>query len=182
MPDIKLYPCENCGREVVLRSRIKSGDRKGTKVCSNCYNQIMRPLSDSKVKVRSKYSKVKKVLPKKDYDALKAYFEYHSTKKWNPTCENCGYPLQDMNKKNCAHIVPKSIFRSVATNLDNEMDLCTTFDREDGKTGCHEQYDASWEVAVEMPVFEIARSRFEKFRHLIEEQHKILDNFEENKS
>lgn len=178
----KLYKCDNCGRQVVIRSRIKEGSKKGLKVCSNCYNQIVKPLSGSNEKVVGRPLDVKKVRPTHDYDALKAYFEYHSTKKWNPTCENCGYPLQDMNKKNCAHIVPKSIFKSVATNLDNEMDLCTTFDREDGKTGCHEQYDSSWTTAKRMPVFEIAKSRFEKFRHLIEEQHKILDNFEEEKN
>ncbi len=116
---------------------------------------------------------------KEEYkEQLYRYFEYHINKNKKPTCENCGLPLYGMNKKNCAHILPKSIFKSVAANLDNEMDLCSTFDRQDGQTGCHELYDSSWVTASRMPVFELAKERFNKFKDQITEKHKILQNFE----
>lgn len=94
-------------------------------------------------------------------------------------CENCGLTIHDVNKKNCAHIIPKSIFKSVALNIDNGLLLCTTFDRNDGKTGCHETYDNSWEKARQMNVWPLAKKRFKLFSHSIKEMHKILFNFED---
>lgn len=163
-----MYECEKCGRKTVIRSRIKSGEFEGKKVCSYCYNKI-NPIK-SRIKNKKRFSN-------EQISSMRYFFEYHINKKWNPKCENCGYLLQDMNKKNCAHILPKSIFKSVAVNLDNEMDLCSTFDREDGQMGCHERYDSSWEAARQMKVFSIAKQRYLKFKHLITESHKILDNF-----
>lgn len=94
-------------------------------------------------------------------------------------CENCGLDLsRSRSGKNVAHILPKSKFRSVATNDNNIMYLCTTFDRSDGQTGCHEMFDGSWERAKTMPVWELAKERVERIKEQVKEKHKILFNFE----
>lgn len=94
-------------------------------------------------------------------------------------CENCGYNLQRTRSgKNVAHILPKRIFKSVATNDENIIYLCSTFDRSDGKTGCHEMFDSSWEKAKSMPVWEIAKERVARIKEQVKEKHKILFNFE----
>jgi hypothetical protein len=94
-------------------------------------------------------------------------------------CENCGFDLRRKRAgKNVAHILPKSIFKSVATEPKNIMYLCSTFDREDGKTGCHETFDSSWSKAATMPIWDIAKRRVEEFKEQVKEKHKILFNFE----
>lgn len=95
-------------------------------------------------------------------------------------CENCGLDLRrSRSGKNVAHILPKRIFKSVATEPKNIMFLCTTFDRNDGRTGCHELYDGSWSRAKTMPVWELAKKRFGEFRDQIKESSKILWYFDD---
>lgn len=95
-------------------------------------------------------------------------------------CENCGFDLRRTRSgKNVAHILPKRIFKSVATEPKNVMFLCSTFDRDDGKTGCHELYDSSWSRAKTMPVWELAKKRFGEFRDQIKESSKILWYFDD---
>lgn len=94
-------------------------------------------------------------------------------------CENCGLDLsRTKSGKNVAHILPKSKFKSVAKNDRNIMYLCTTFDRNDGQTGCHEQFDSSWERARTMPIWERAVERVKEIQEQVKEKHKILFNFE----
>lgn len=95
-------------------------------------------------------------------------------------CENCGLDLRRKRSgKNVAHILPKSKFKSVAKHDKNVMYLCTTFDRSDGKTGCHESYDSSWTKARQMDVFRIAKERLGEFRDQVKEASKILWYFDE---
>lgn len=96
------------------------------------------------------------------------------------SCENCGFDLsRSRSGKNVAHILPKAKFRSVATHDKNVMYLCSTFDRNDGKTGCHEHYDSSWTKAREMPVFRTAIERLREFRDEVKESSKILWYFDD---
>jgi hypothetical protein len=93
-------------------------------------------------------------------------------------CENCGIHINQASGKNVAHILPKRIFKSVALEPRNVMFLCTNFDRNDGKTGCHEKFDSSWSTAQKMEVWEIAKNRVAEIRELVSEQSKILWYFE----
>lgn len=93
-------------------------------------------------------------------------------------CENCGLDLRSKAAgKNVAHILPKRTFKSVAKHDKNVMYLCSTFDREDGKSGCHEMYDQNWSKAQSMPVWEVAKKRFLEFEDEIKETSKILFYF-----
>ena len=95
-------------------------------------------------------------------------------------CENCGFDLRRKRAgKNIAHILPKRIFKSVAAEPRNILYLCSTFDREDGATGCHEQFDSSWDKAQKMPVWKLALQRFGEFRDQVKETSKILFYFDE---
>lgn len=75
-------------------------------------------------------------------------------------CENCKNPVKASRTSN-AHILPKSIFKSVATNIHNHMYLCFI---------CHNKFDKSWEDAQSMSVFSLAIKRFNKFKDEITER------------
>lgn len=94
-------------------------------------------------------------------------------------CHNCGMYLDTVNGNNIAHILPKRIFKSVAYEPRNVMLLCTNFDRKDGKTGCHEQFDSSWSKAKTMPVWEMAKRQVGEIRDMVTEPSKILYYFDE---
>lgn len=95
-------------------------------------------------------------------------------------CENCGWDLRrSRSGKNVAHILPKRIFKSVAKNDSNILYLCSTFDRADGKTGCHERFDSNWSNARGMAVWPLAVKRFREFRDEVKETSKILFYFDE---
>lgn len=105
---------------------------------------------------------------------LQLYYEYHLPKVVR--CENCGRPINDVGHKNIAHILPKSQFKSVSTNIDNSLYLCTSLDGP--VKGCHEIYDTGFETAKRMTVWSIAKERFNKFKHLITEKSITLLTFE----
>lgn len=95
-------------------------------------------------------------------------------------CENCGYDLRrSRSGKNVAHILPKRIFKSVASNPKNIMFLCSTFDRNDGQTGCHEHFDSSWSKAKSMDIWPKAVERVAEIRSEVKEASKILWYFDE---
>lgn len=90
-------------------------------------------------------------------------------------CENCGRPLHG-NVSEVAHIIPKNIFKSVATNSYNCLYLCSNLIY--GSDGCHDKYDSSWTAAKSMKVWPLAVQRFEKFEQLITEKNrKTLNHF-----
>lgn len=82
-----------------------------------------------------------------------------------PVCENCDLFIFISSQKHwhgCqAHVLPKSLFPSVATHPDNHMVLdwygCN----------CHGQFDSSWLNASKMLIFPTAFERFLKFESLI---------------
>jgi hypothetical protein len=57
-----------------------------------------------------------------------------------------------------AHILPKSLFPSVATHPLNWIEL---------SIDAHAKFDRDWETASKMKCFAIARERFNQFQHLI---------------
>lgn len=87
-------------------------------------------------------------------------------------CQNCNKPIRHqllskdvwVRRGSIAHIIPKRPvggFPSVATHLHNFLILCLS---------CHsDQYDSSWDKAVKMPVFQIAKTKFKLFKSAIKE-------------
>lgn len=161
----KLYPCEmeGCDRQVPLRSRVKSGEHTGKKICPSCYAKYSGSIKTT-AKAITKRKEERKDLP--------IYFEYHISR--IKRCENCGNYIPNPGVKNVAHILPKSIFKSVNSHLDNVLYLCTIFD---GDNACHETFDKSWESAKSMPVWDLAISRYLKFRQFVTEKSFILNHF-----
>lgn len=153
---------EGCDRKVPLRSRIKEGEHKGKKVCPSCYRRVKGAIGTTKKAIQKR---------KEERKDLPVYFQYHVPKA--KKCENCGRQILEPGVKNIAHILPKSKFKSINSNLDNAMYLCTVFDG----GGCHEEYDSSWSAAKSMVVWELAVSRFQKFERFIKEKSLILNHF-----
>jgi hypothetical protein len=72
-------------------------------------------------------------------------------------------------KFSIAHCVPKSLIPSVRTHPYNYLFLCWQH---------HSIYDSSWESAKKLNCWKLAKERFSFFKHLIKENHKLLENFE----
>jgi len=86
-------------------------------------------------------------------------------------CQNCNKPIRHqllskdtwVKRGSIAHIIPKRSvggFPSVATHIHNFFIGCLD---------CHKMYDSSWDAAVKMPVFKIAKEKFKLFRKSITE-------------
>lgn len=100
------------------------------------------------------------------------YHFLHNQLKW-VKCEECGCNVKCGRSAN-AHILPKTIFKNVATNIHNHMYLCLR---------CHSNFDKSWEDAQKMSVFSLAIKRYNKFKNDILEDHRQeLNYFEYNKN
>ena len=153
---MKQYLCEmeGCGRYTPFRSTLKGGEYIGLKVCNIHYAMHSKGLSKEKKK-------------RPERQCLGAFFQKHIEKV--NKCENCGFIIPNPASKNVAHILPKSLFKSVMCNDDNVMYLCSDLDRMEGK-GCHDVFDSSWEKAKGMTIFPTAVERFKKFEHSIEEK------------
>lgn len=105
----RLYECENCGREVSIRSTIKDGDHKGKKVCGGCRSI----LTGSFLKSRS--------VKKNPVEGLDRYFDYHIS-----ACrfsEESGKPIPEPTVVNVCHIFPKRAYPSIAGDLENVVYL-----------------------------------------------------------
>lgn len=107
---------------------------------------------------------------KKEMDAFWKYAESVIDKK--PYCWECG----DFISKNdyraaTAHIFPKSIFESVASNKWNFLVL-------GARCGCHDK-SHRLDTFSQMKVFPTAINRYMKFGGLITEKHKYLSLFQE---
>lgn len=92
------------------------------------------------------------------------------------TCDNCGAKLVG-HVSEVAHILPKQVFKSVATNDNNVVYLgsaafsnCT----------CHDEYDSSWSKAKKMPVWKTILDKYLLLKGEVEETHlwKILNHFD----
>lgn len=81
-------------------------------------------------------------------------------------CENCGKPLYDLSQVDWhgsqAHLLPKSLFPSVATHPDNHAVL--------GRWCCHGRYDSNWMTASRMSVWPEAVRRLRRVIPLLAEK------------
>lgn len=89
--------------------------------------------------------------------------------KKNPFCMECGAFIKEKYYRHAsAHILPKSIFKSVATNKYNFLILGAS-------CGCHHAFDNGF--ATQMEVFKQAKARFDLFKNEVKEKHKLLNLF-----
>lgn len=162
----KLYPCQipGCDKEVAIRSTLKTGDFKGKRVCSFCKNKY-EPKVFKPAKPLKSFSK--KTLEKRRIERAGLPEFYHSKimeMKLRPMCENCGGKiitwLHPVN--NIAHILKKETYKSVMTDSNNYLFLCSGKDN----TGndCHYKFDNEIEKRPTMPVFKKAVSRYLLFQ------------------
>ena len=94
-------------------------------------------------------------------------------------CENCGVDVRgDLKSKEIwirrgciSHILPKSNFASVATNVNNYMVQCLN---------CHSQWGTSWLNASKMPCFSIAKKKYQLFKNLITESKTKIEKYFES--
>lgn len=107
---------------------------------------------------------------KDDNSDLDSYFEFHIDfiKKNECSCMECGVKLSNPDRWNVCHILPKKIFKSVRSLLENSIYLCRTH---------HQEFDNTWERASKMKVWAIAVQKVKSFIFVVKEKHKILNHF-----
>lgn len=177
-----MYKCEipGCGREVAIRSTIKSGTNKGKKACNICKNKSdgtsmsRTPLKPFNPKTRRKRKAERVGLPEffdKGIEAVKR----------SPVCVNCGCKIQAHYNPhwNVAHILPKQKYKSVMTHPENFIILCSSKDQDNG-IDCHTRFDNNIMDIPSMPCFPLAKKKFEKFKGDCLERGKIFAIFEQN--
>ena len=85
-------------------------------------------------------------------------------------CKNCNRKIAKIDLVNLAHILPKSIFKSISKDVNNIVLLCHD---------CHGQYDSSWKNATKMKCWESLVDIYKtNLKQKIIEQHKILEYFD----
>lgn len=86
-------------------------------------------------------------------------------------CKECGKPLYAKNKfaKRCvsAHILPKAIFPSIATNKNNIFFLGTSII---GICHCHDTWDSTADKRSKMKVYQLALERFELLKPFLNDK------------
>ena len=87
-------------------------------------------------------------------------------------CSECGKPTFKYNDKqykwSICHLLPKSIFKSVATHKDNCIFLCWLH---------HQEFDSGWGNAKKMFIWEEVKCKVQSFLPQVTEKHKILEHF-----
>lgn len=126
-------------------------------VCKFCWAKSYNPPQKKEVKSSNKTQ-----------FSITQFFDYHI--KNCKQCEECNSKIYNADIRNIAHILPKRIFTSVKTNHWNFIHLCWQ---------CHSDFDSSWDKAKKMKCWGIAMERFNKIKHLVTENNKILDYFTE---
>lgn len=178
MKGSKKLPCELCAFMVPIRSTIKEGVHKGKKACPICKSKhVTKPLKKQyRIKHTSKKAALKRKVERKDFPK---FFEAAIAELFKrPFCENCGEHIQInyMPVHNIAHILNKSKYKSVSTDPENYLLLCAA---KDNRNACHEKFDGAPSDMVQMPVFELAKEKFEKFKDKVTEKGKLFHIFNE---
>lgn len=95
-------------------------------------------------------------------------------------CQSCRRPLYAFNKKarrgvSC-HLLPKSVFKSIATNADNIVFMgCDVFG---SSCDCHSIFDRSVDKRKKMPIYELALKRYELLKpHLTVKEIQLADEY-----
>lgn len=105
---------------------------------------------------------------KADKEALNIFFDSLLMPK--TICAECGCTIYNPTRANIAHVLPKSIFKSVATNKHNFIYLCLSD---------HADFDSSYSKATKMKCWPLALEKYKLFKDEILEYHKFLNYFNE---
>lgn len=178
----KMYKCEipECGREVAIRSTIKTGEHKGLKACPGCKHIIegkktpRKGLKPFTTKTREKRKAERARLPMFFGNAIIDLEE-------KPVCQNCGCSINYRYEpvRNIAHILPKDKYKSVMAHPLNFILLCSSKDQDTG-IDCHYRFDNNIMDIPKMPCYKDAKKKFELFKGEVIERGKIFTIFEEN--
>lgn len=105
-------------------------------------------------------------------DVLEKWF-LERRKEMTGFCVECGKRSfkdnNDQYKWSLAHILKKSIFRSISTHPSNYLEMCWLH---------HQEFDSNYENAQKMNCWSLAKERFEIMKPSITEKHKDLGWFE----
>lgn len=115
-----------------------------------------------------RYSKKGLEKRKKDREGLKEFFIscVENIRKKNLTCEECGAKLKG-DVSEVAHILPKSLFKSISTNNKNWIPLCGMY----SENQCHSKFDDSkTEIFQSMKVFKKISCIFVELEELVTEK------------
>lgn len=174
-------------RSPIKQKKCKCGCNKYPTLSCQGYNYACLP-EDLKEKIGTKkqlqqkklnaakniISKLRLAEYKKDAE-LAWWFKTHMERS-EKVCENCGSYLGNYNNKDWFdsqhHVLEKSIFPSVATNIDNHVVL--------GKWCCHSQWHTSMFNASKMKIFSKCREIVKHLYPLLtpQEQGKISEYYE----
>jgi len=125
----------------------------------------------------TKYSKKGLEKRKADREGYAEFFQKHAQviRSEQKCCEECGNRLQG-EVSEIAHIVPKNLFKSIATEDRNVLYMCGRF----SENQCHSKYDESkLEVIEEMKIFPLVVERFKELEEKITEKipYKVYERF-----
>lgn len=171
---MKLYDCQvpSCRNKAAIRSKIKTGEFAGSLACTYCKSKFDGGIKKQTAKNKKKRKEERSGLPEFFEKAIEDLCE-------RPICENCGSRINAgfFPASNIAHILSKRRYKSVMDHPDNYVLLCSG---KDDANGCHEKFDNDIEGRVNMPVFTIAKKKFEKFSPFCLEKGAERTIFEEN--
>lgn len=117
---------------------------------------------------------------KTEREGYAEFFQKHISiiKDTRACCEECGAKLKG-NVSEIAHILPKNLFKSIATNDDNVIYLCGMYSENE----CHSKFDDSkLKIFQNMLVFNKISLIFDKLEEVITEKipYKIYDRYKES--
>ena len=178
----KQYQCEipDCGRLLVIRSTIKTGEFKGKKACPQCKQKIEG--KKPKKNYIKKYTQKGLDKRKSERAGLPEFFDTAIEElKRKPFCQNCNCSINVslLPHNNIAHLLSKQRYKSVMTNPYNRVFLCDTKDHPiDNPRSCHAKFDSSIYGRSEMEVFTVALILYGMFKDDVLEQGKEREIFE----
>lgn len=153
--DLVCIPCHRKakGKEQVDKANEREKLRRGgnPKTASERLGRSLRLLAVTEPEVKAP----------KDYGNLRQWF-MDRRKDMTGVCIECGKTTCKNDDKyykwSIAHIVPKSLIKSVATNEWNWVELCQQH---------HQEYDNTFDRAAAMMCFGEVKQKFQLFKHLI---------------
>ena len=164
-----------CDNQVAIRSQIKSGEFKGLKVCPFCKvkhedkKEVVKK-TPAKKALKKKISKsaLKRKEERKDLPLF--FSEAISEMQSHPFCDNCGVRLSPIHSiNNVAHILSKRKYKSVMSNKNNRVFLCTEKDHPQFNKSCHSEFDNKVLNRPNMKVFGKALENYKLMRDDVEE-------------
>lgn len=153
--DLVCVPCHRKakGKEQVDKAQQREKLRRGgnTKTASERLGRSLRLLAVTEPDVRAG----------KDYGNLRQWFMDRRREMDNVCCECGGRTNRDSDKYykwSICHIAPKALVPSVATDINNWVELCWLH---------HQEFDSTFDRAAAMQCFGEVKQKFQLFKHLI---------------